>query len=540
MLPRRSLTIRVVSLITLSSLLTAGLLLLVPAHTPTPQRLALCASHLILMLLLTRQQLRSSRLRIRALSQGIQAVATGDLARRPAPQTTNPDEIDLMAQALERTVDAQRALVERLVTTTLSLHNTAVELQGAAEDQQRFMLLQATDVEQVRGILDSFRGNAARIADTARTVMSDAEQSSTMADTSAGCLAQLTTHTQRVTLLLDTVREVGERSTLLALNAALEANRAGESGQTFSLVAGEMRRLAEKAAHAVQDMKSLVLDISTSSHATAEATRECRRLAESTTASARAITTVTSAQSSATSQLSQNLLHAWELFDGAVARADQVRATAANLRDQADTLAQSLSYFQLDRSYTPKNQLRRPRGYQGQHHQIIGSDILAVYDAIEHPAALLPPAWQARLQLLDPTGWYPISEMLDLTDFLSQHLDAAALRQLGSKLFERTHEPRVRGSLRSARELLYGLHSMYQHAHRGEHIGGWRVLLFEPGRAELEKTTPHHCQVEEGILLRALTMVGVPASIEQIQCFRRGGDLCHFVIKSAVQDARWG
>jgi hypothetical protein len=41
---------------------------------------------------------------------------------------------------------------------------------------------------------------------------------------------------------------------------------------------------------------------------------------------------------------------------------------------------------------------------------------------------------------------------------------------------------------------------MYHHANRGTGIGGWKVLRFDAGYAELEKMTPHHCVMEQGIL----------------------------------------
>jgi len=80
---------------------------------------------------------------------------------------------------------------------------------------------------------------------------------------------------------------------------------------------------------------------------------------------------------------------------------------------------------------------------------------------------------------------------------------------------------------------------MYRHANRGTAIGGWRVLRFEPGRAELEKTTPHLCTMEEGILTQALAALGIPVIIEQPACFRQGAAACHLVLTSRIADVRW-
>jgi predicted ArsR family transcriptional regulator len=92
---------------------------------------------------------------------------------------------------------------------------------------------------------------------------------------------------------------------------------------------------------------------------------------------------------------------------------------------------------------------------------------------------------------------------------------------------------------KSARDIIYGIDGMYHHANRGTGIGGWTVLRFEPGLAELEKNTPHLCALEEGILSQALQAVGTPALMEQTSCIRDGAGSCRFIITSTIRDARW-
>ena len=74
---------------------------------------------------------------------------------------------------------------------------------------------------------------------------------------------------------------------------------------------------------------------------------------------------------------------------------------------------------------------------------------------------------------------------------------------------------------------------MYHHANRGGGIGGWRVISFDESRGVLEKTTPHHCEMEEGILAQALADIGARAVVTQTACFRKGAPACRFLIESA-------
>jgi hypothetical protein len=144
----------------------------------------------------------------------------------------------------------------------------------------------------------------------------------------------------------------------------------------------------------------------------------------------------------------------------------------------------------------------------------------------------------ARLTQLDPNGWYPIQWLLDLMELLDAKLGRFALIKMGRTLFQLTHEERARATVKSGWDIIHGFDSMYHHANRGTGIGGWRVISFETDRAEMEKTTPHHCAMEEGILAQALQAVGAPAVVSQTQCFREGADACRFLILPSA-GGRW-
>lgn len=182
---------------------------------------------------------------------------------------------------------------------------------------------------------------------------------------------------------------------------------------------------------------------------------------------------------------------------------------------------------------------RRPKGYVGERHETIGSDILAVLRALTFPLGVLGADTVDQLESVDPEGWYPIAWLLDLMDRVDRRVGSSGLVKIGRTLFKLSHEARVLQVVRSARDIVYGIDGMYRHANRGVGIGGWTVLSFEPGRATLEKTTPHHCAMEEGILSAGLEAMRAPSRIAQSSCFRKGADACVFEVTSAVTDERW-
>jgi hypothetical protein len=185
------------------------------------------------------------------------------------------------------------------------------------------------------------------------------------------------------------------------------------------------------------------------------------------------------------------------------------------------------------------NERPRPRGYVGTNHETIGSDILAVVESLQFPEQVLGAPLTEELRRIDRDGWYPISRLLDLMDQLDAKLGRYGMLKMGRTLFRLSHEANVKRNAKSARDIIYGIDAMYHHANRGTGIGGWHVLSFEPGRAELEKTTPHHCVMEEGILSQGLSTVGVPALVSQSECLREGARICHYVVTSAIADKRW-
>jgi len=183
---------------------------------------------------------------------------------------------------------------------------------------------------------------------------------------------------------------------------------------------------------------------------------------------------------------------------------------------------------------------RRPLGYRGLSHETIGSDVLSVLKVLKFPDQVLGAERAKELAAVDPNGWYPIGKLLDVMEILDQKLGRGALFTMGETLFKTSHEEKAKAAFKSAKDMLFAFDAIYHNANRGEDIGGWKVTSWASGRAEMDKNTPHHCVMEEGIIHRALAAIGVTAQVRQTQCFRQGADLCHYVIVSPITDARWG
>jgi methyl-accepting chemotaxis protein len=252
-----------------------------------------------------------------------------------------------VAEAFNRMIRAQRDVVQQISGTSEQLAGAASALYGASREQAAAVALHSSGVDHVSRTMESLLEGAADITAQAEGVVQNAERTRETTNLTAQKLAELGGHTSRIGEILEIIRGIADRSDLLALNASIEGTRAGEAGRTFSLVAAEMRRLAESVTASVEDLKGLVADVRASSASTVMATEEGRRLAESTTESARAITRVTEEQRSHTEAVSRDMSDIAAVLTQSVSATTAARAQAEELKRHADRLAAIVGRFEL-------------------------------------------------------------------------------------------------------------------------------------------------------------------------------------------------
>lgn len=277
---------------------------------------------------------------LRVLADGAERVANGDL-------TGDLDGRGDLNDAFRGMLAGLRDLVGRIRRTTIDLASAAAEIYSASQEQEAAAAQQSTGIAEVSRTMDSLSDSAGHIAESVGHVLGDAERTRTTTESMASRIAELSGHANRIGELLEVIRDVADRSDLLALNGSLEATRAGEAGRGFALVAGEMRRLAERVTSTVGDVRSLVGDIRASGSATVMATEQSRKLAENTTETARRIALVTQQQRTATDQVTASVRDVADVLAQAAAATTQTRVSAETLKSQADELGVLLTRFRM-------------------------------------------------------------------------------------------------------------------------------------------------------------------------------------------------
>ncbi len=239
----------------------------------------------------------------------------------------------------------QRGMMKNIADVISQLSSSAEQFASASDELSKTTMNQVANLEEVRASVSNLANSSKGIADYAKKVYSDAAKTTNNIEVLMQKLSELVRHNQRIVDFLETVKEISDRSDILALNASLEASRAGEAGKSFMLVASEMRRLAELVLDAVEGIKQLVLDIRTSSQASVLATEEEQKLAHQMNASASEITNLTDMQNEGTKQVEITLEESAHALQETSTAIEELSTASKNLLQLAEKLKDMLDIY---------------------------------------------------------------------------------------------------------------------------------------------------------------------------------------------------
>ena len=203
-------------------------------------------------------------------------ISEGDLNVK-VPRTNSTPEINELTNSLDNMVTSLRQLVMDVNHTANKVAHDARESAAASEELNASVEEVSTTVQQ---IATGSQSQASELAEAKTIVDSVMDQNSKEGQTAADKMSRiveltnessakvknLAAKSEKITSVVEVIREISEKTNLLALNAAIEAARAGESGRGFAVVADEVRRLAEGSAKSLEEIDKLIGEIQEDIH----------------------------------------------------------------------------------------------------------------------------------------------------------------------------------------------------------------------------------------------------------------------------------
>jgi methyl-accepting chemotaxis protein len=211
------------------------------------------------------------------------------------------------------------------------LLSVSTELIGAAREQESSVAQEGAAIEETRRAMETLMATAQQIAESSSAVLGSAERALEGNREIALRIRELNANAEGVAEILASIMQVADRTDLLALNAALEGTRAGEAGKGFTLVAAEMRSLAESVMESVTNIRKLLKEVRDASQLAVDASKGGTTLSEHTTESAREIALITQQQTKATTQVDQAMEEMTQLLDHTIASIKQATYSAESL-----------------------------------------------------------------------------------------------------------------------------------------------------------------------------------------------------------------